>query len=258
MLTTIQALTRYPVKGMSGQLLEEVKLSTAQGFPCDRQYGFARPDSGFDPQNPKPLSKKKFYMLARDARLALLKTEFSDENGLLSMLSPEQHSQFDITTVEGKQNAALFLKTFLALPEDETPQLFEASPHRFTDVSVISTEMMNAVSIVNQDSVLDFSETIGKAVDPERFRANILISGLPSFTELEMIGQTMSIGSAQLKLVKRTQRCPATEVDLLTGGRDIETPKLLRKHYGHMNMGVYAEVLKGGVITKGDSIKFDT
>ncbi|MFT5894841.1 MAG: hypothetical protein ACI8VW_001713, partial [bacterium] len=33
MATTIDALTRYPVKGLSGEPLNSVELKTGQGFP---------------------------------------------------------------------------------------------------------------------------------------------------------------------------------------------------------------------------------
>lgn len=255
MATTIDALTRYPVKGLSGEILNSVELKAGQGFPGDRQFGFARPNSGFDPDNPKPLSKSRFYMLARDSSLALLNTDYNEETGLLSIASKDASATFDINTTDGKQSASLFLKDLLSLPDDEVPHLYEASPHRFTDVSVDSVEMMNAVSIVNTDSVLAFAKTIGHDVDPNRFRANIHISGLPAFTELEMVGQQLCIGTVKLKIVRRTKRCPATEVDLSTGERNIKTPTLLRQQYGHMDMGVYAEVLQGGVICPGDVVE---
>jgi len=255
MTIKIDALTRYPVKGFSGQTLDSVELAPGHGFPCDRQFGFARPNSGFDPANPKPLPKTKFYMLARDAALALLRTQYSDKNKMLSITSPQNTGQFDIATTEGKNQASQFLKTYLELPDDETPQLYEASPHRFTDVSVVSTQMMNAISIINLDSVQAFSEAIGQEVDPGRFRGNIHLSNLAAFSELDMLDKQLAIGSVRLKIVKRTKRCPATEVDLNTGERNIKTPKRLLENYGHMDMGVYAQVLEGGVISPGDVVE---
>jgi len=71
-----------------------------------------------------------------------------------------------------------------------------------------------------------------------------------------MLEQHIVVGEARLKIVKRTKRCPATEVDLNTVERNIRTPKLLRDNYGHMDMGVYAQVLQGGVISPGDALKF--
>ena len=251
----IDALTRFPVKGLSGQSLESVSLEREKGFPCDREFGFARPNSGFDPNDPKPLSKSKFFMLARDTALARLSTEYDDETGILSMSGHRDTARFDITSIEGRKNASQFLKSYLSLPDDQAPHLYEASPHRFTDVSVISKEMMNAVSIINLDSVSDFSKAIGQKVDPQRFRGNIHISGLPAFSELEMIERQLAIGTIRLKIVERTTRCPATEVNLDTGERDLKTTRLLRKHYRHMDMGVYAEVLEGGVLSKGDKVE---
>lgn len=252
---TINALTRYPVKGLSGELLDNVKLQSAQGFPNDRRFGFARPDSGFDPKDPKPLPKSKFYMLARDATLTLLKTEFDDNSGQLTISSSNDTEQFDIASDNGKKEASLFIKSFLSLSDDETPQLYEASPHRFTDVSVDSVEMMNAVSVINLESVKEFSKAIGKEVDPKRFRGNIQLTGLTPFEELESVGRHFVVGNVKMKIVQRTRRCPATEVDLNTGERDMKTPKLLREHYGHMDMGVYAEVVEGGVISNGDVVE---
>ena len=254
-MISISALTRYPVKGLSGQLLDDVTLECGQGFPCDRQFGFARPNSGFDPANPKPLPKSRFYMLARDSHLALLDTKYDENTGILTLAANNSSSQFNLKTAEGKTEAGLFLKNYLSLNDDETPHLFEASPHRFTDVSVDSVEMMNAVSIINTDSVNQFSKDLGQEVDPRRFRGNILISGLAPFSELEWVGQHIVVGEAKLKVVQRTRRCPATEVNLSTGERDMKTPKLLREHYGHMDMGVYAQVVQGGKISPGDTVE---
>ena len=234
--------------------MNSVELKAGQGIPHDRRFGFARPDSGFNPDDPRPLPKTKFYMLARDAALVRLATEFTAESGTLSMTGPGANGSFNITTTDGKRQACELLKSYLKLPEKETPQLFEASPHKFTDVSVDSTEMMNAVSIINLDSVKQFSQDIDQHVDARRFRSNIQLQGLAAFSELDMIGWQLAIGHCKLKIVRRTKRCPATEVDLATGARNINTPKELLKKYGHNDMGVYAEVLKGGIISPGDTV----
>ena len=50
------------------------------------------------------------------------------------------------------------------------------------------------------------------------------------------------------------QRCNATQVDPTTATRDVETVRLLRQHYGHLDMGVYAEVVSGGGVALGDQV----
>ena len=50
-------------------------------------------------------------------------------------------------------------------------------------------------------------------------------------------------------------RCPATQVDLETGERDCDVPRLLREHFGHADLGVHAAVLEGGRVAVGDSLE---
>ena len=81
------------------------------------------------------------------------------------------------------------------------------------------------------------------------------MSGLEPFSELELVGQQIAIGNTLLKVVMRTKRCPATKVNLTTGERDLDTPALLQAHFGHKDMGIYAEVTEGGTIAPGDVVK---
>lgn len=251
----VKNLYCYPIKGLSAQPLEKVRLKAGEGFPLDRAFGFARPGSGFDPQNPKPLPKTKFVMLARDAALASLATRYDEETNNLTITDAQATFDFDIGNPEGREKAAAHLSNHLGFTEDMQPTLHSAEPHKFTDVSVVSPAMMNAVSLINLDSVEHLSSTLGQPVSAARFRANILFSGADPFSELEWVGQIITIGDVRLKVVKRTKRCPATEVNPDTATRDLDIPKLLRDHYGHSDMGVYAEVLTDGELSPGDTMQ---
>lgn len=250
MSATVEMLCHYPVKGLSAQRLDHVTLAPGQGFPLDRAFGFARPGSGFDPENPKPLPKGKFVMLARDATLALLDTRYDDATQMLHI----GNAAFDTKTTAGRDAAATAISTHLGYAQDMQPTLHAAAPHRFTDVSVVSEAMMNAVSLINADSVATFAETVKMDISPARFRGNILFSGTPAFAELEWEGREIAVGEAKMRVVRRTQRCPATEVNLETGERDIDLPRTLQQHYGHKDMGIYAEVTQGGRIAPGDML----
>ena len=96
---------------------------------------------------------------------------------------------------------------------------------------------------------------IGQSVDPARFRGNILFSGFPPFSELDLVGQRIALGEIEMKVVLRTKRCPATQVNLQSGKRDLDIPKLLQEHFGHSNMGIYAEVLSSGTLKLGDEVR---
>ena len=221
-------------------------------------YGFARHGSGFDPENPKPLPKDKFLVLLTQAGLAGLDTSFDPGTGAFVIRSDGQTHAFDMQDDTGRGEAAAWLAHDLDLTDPTPPRFVSAAPHRFTDVSVVSPRMMNAVSLINLASVRDLSTRLGVAVDPARFRANIELDGLPAWWELDSIGASFEVDGLRLRTVKRTKRCAATEVNPDTAERDLRLPYLLRKELGHMDMGVYAEVEAGGRLTTGDSLQVRT
>ncbi len=251
----VEKLFTYPVKGLSARSLESVDLETGQGFPGDRLFGFAKANSGFDPANPKPLPKTSFIVLAEHAKLAGLKTSYdASTSEFVAHANDGGALRFDLSAEDGKREAADFLTRLLDLSDAERPQFVEGSPHRFTDVSVVSETMMNAVSLINLDSVEAFGARIGETVDPLRFRGNIYFRGWPPFAELDLVDREIRLGQARLRVLLRTQRCAATEVNPTTSERDLRVPYLLRKHYGHFDMGIYAEVIASGAIGPGDAI----
>ena len=68
----------------------------------------------------------------------------------------------------------------------------------------------------------------------------------------------LTIGGAKLKIVKRIQRCAATDVDPDTGIRNLTIPRTLMDSFGHADCGVYAEVMASGDIAKGDALVSDS
>lgn len=250
----VMALCTYPIKGLSSQGLSQVTLKMAEGFPGDRMFGFARADCGFDPRAPRPMPKHNFLVLAQEAALARLDTKFDPDARVMRVTRDGEARTFDLSDGAGRDAAASFMAEHLGLSAGKTPGFVHAAPHRFTDVSVVSEQMMHAISVLNLASLRDLEAKTGGSIDPARFRANLIIDGWPAFSELDMLGQEISIGHARLRLIFHTRRCAATQVNLETAERDMDIPRLLHRHYGHMNMGVYAEVIQGGTIALGQKI----
>jgi hypothetical protein len=255
---TIHSLYHYPIKGLSPQPLDHVDLQVGQGFPFDRAFGFARHDSGFDPAHPQPLPKSRFLMLMRDERLAELRTHFDGpSHRLVIKAQGRTELEADLSTADGVEASQAFFAAWLNKGSGETPLLVHAAPHRFTDVSVVSPQMMNAVSLINLASVRELGLRIGQDVDPLRFRANIYFDGWAPFAELDLVGRTIALGGIAMRVLLRTRRCAATEVNPATGQRDMPVPGLIHWHFGHADMGVYAEVLSTGALRRGDSVNGD-
>jgi len=246
---TIKELNRFPVKGLSAEPLSSVRLIA--GMLGDRLFGFARFNSGFDPNDPKPLPKDRFVVLLKIAGLAGLRTSFHDETQQLEIRGGDDTQTFDMRDPGASDAAARYLHRVLRLPDPHPPTFVSAAPHRFTDVSVVSPQMMNAISVLNLSSVRDMENRIGAKIDPDRFRANVVIDGLPPYAELDAVGGVLNFAEVSLRILSRTKRCAATEVNPQTAERDLKIPYLLRRELGHMDMGVYVEVLSGGDLNVG-------
>jgi uncharacterized protein YcbX len=253
----IQQLSRFPIKGLTSESLTSVTLSSGEGMPGDRLFGFARYNSGFDTKNPQPLPKNRFVVLLNEAALAHINASFDQNTQLLKVVSCETEKLFDMNTPAVCKSAEEFMHSTLGLSDQKPPVFVSSAPHRFTDVSVVSPVMMNAISVLNLASVRELEKIIGEEINPTRFRANIEIDGLPPFAELESIGSSLSFAGVKLKILSRTKRCAATEVNPVTAERDIKIPYLIHKHLGHADMGIYAEVEAGGQLSVGQTGTLD-
>jgi MOSC domain-containing protein len=246
----IQAIHRYPVKGLTPEPLPRTTLAARQTIPCDRMYAIENGPSGFDPAEPGYLPKQRFLMLMRNARLAELRTAFDEASHTLTIRSENREAaRGDLRTPEGRAAIEAFFAEFCADELRGPPKVLHAAGHSFSDVS------RKVISIINLASVAALEEAAGAPVHPLRFRGNLQVAGWPAWHEFDLLSTEIAIGpSARLKVVKRIVRCAATEVDPDTGIRDLPVPRTLRNHFGHVDCGVYAEVIEPGDIAVGDAI----
>ena len=247
---TLQAIHRYPVKGLSPEPLARTQLTIGATIPCDRLYAIENGPSGFDPATPKHLPKMRFLMLMRNARLAELRTAFDDSNHVLTVRSENREAaRGDLRTPEGRAAIERFFADFSAPELRGPPKLLHAAGHSFSDVA------RKVISIINLASVTALENAIGAPVHPLRFRGNLHVAGWPAWHEFDLLDWEIAIGaSARLKIVKRIARCAATEVDPDTGIRDLAIPQALMDTCGHADCGVYAEVVAPGEIAVGDVV----
>ncbi len=90
-MATIQAIYRYPVKGLSAEPLARTALAPGETVPGDRLYAIENGPSGFDPAAPTYLAKQHFLMLMRNERLAALRTAFDHATHTLTITAPSPH-----------------------------------------------------------------------------------------------------------------------------------------------------------------------
>ena len=79
----IDAIYRYPVKGLSPQPLTRTRLTIGATLPADRLYAIENGPSGFDHEAPAYFPKQRFLMLMRNERLASLRSDFDETSHTL-------------------------------------------------------------------------------------------------------------------------------------------------------------------------------
>ena len=247
---TIDAIYRYPVKGLSAQPLSRTTLAPGKTLPADRLYAIENGPTGFDPANPAYFPKIRFLMLMRNERLASLHTHYDDATHTLTIdYEGRQAARGDLRTKDGRLAIEAFFRRFMPSELRGPPKVLYGENHSFSDVA------KKVVSFINLASVAELESAMGAPVDPVRFRGNVYVRGWPAWHEFDLLGQEITIGGARLKVFKRIVRCAATEVDPSTGIRDLAVPRALMDNFGHTDCGVYAEVVAGGEIGRGDKIE---
>jgi uncharacterized protein YcbX len=252
--TAIRAIYRYPVKGLSPQPLELARLSVGQTITADRLYAIENGPCGFDPAAPAYFPKIRFLMLMRNERLAALRSDYDETSHTLVIRAGDREAaRGDLRTSEGRAAIEQFFAGYCASELRGPPKVLYGENHSFSDVA------RKVVSIINLASVAAIETAAGAPVNPLRFRANFYVDGWPAWHEFDLVGQELAAGkTARLKVIKRIERCAATDVDPDTGIRDLTIPRTLMENFDHTDCGIYAEVSAAGDVVRGDSVRLAT
>ena len=175
----LASLYRYPVKGLTPEPMQRVALAAGETLPFDRAWAIENGLGRFDAAHPRHLPKVNFLMLMRDERLATLRTQFDDTSETLTILRDgKQVARGQLTTPLGRQLIEQFLAAYMKAELRGPPKIVHAQGHSFSDVAP------KCVHIVNLASVRELERTLGRPVDPLRFRANLYLEGVEPWAEL--------------------------------------------------------------------------
>ncbi len=108
--------------------------------------------------------------------------------------------------------------------------------------------------VCNRASLEDLNERLPQRIPIERFRPNIVVSGLPAWAEDRV--DTLTIGAVTLRLVKPCTRCSIPSLDPLTGEPSTDPLPVLRKfRFDRALLGVtFGE---NAVITRGTGCEIE-
>ncbi len=263
---SVGSLWRYPIKSMMGEELNAVAV-TERGLLGDRAYALMDPSTGkvVSAKNPRKWSNL-FEFAAAYTEPPRLGENFPPVQITLPENTRVTTGQSDI---DRTLSAALGREVTLSASAPKAPALEEYWPdlegldHRET----VTEEDMPA------DTFFDFAvvhvlttATIGRLRElyPEgrfevrRFRPNIVVqlaSGERSFIENSWIGRTLTLGDeVRLSIDGPCPRCVMTTLAQGELPKDVGILRTAAQH-NQAHVGVYAAVLQGGMVRRGDSVR---
>jgi len=248
-VATVEALARFPVKGMSAEALTEAVLERDGFFPGDRLYAVENGPSGWRADAPEHFPKIRYLQLMRNEGLAAIEARFDPASRRLRLLEGGAlRAEGDLDTPQGRAAIEGFLAERFAGELRGPPKILHTPAWRFTD------SRKGFVSLIGRGTIGAIEAAAGRPVDPLRFRMNVLLADLDPFAEFGLVGRRFRLGAAVLEGLARTDRCAATEVNPSTAVRDIPMVRLLEGAFGHHDAGIYARVVSGGPVAVGCSL----
>ena len=234
----VEALFRYPVKSMSGELLEVANLGW-HGLEGDRCLAFHRADdrSGFP---------------------WLTATKLPE----LILFAPQQRGP----AVDGN------LPTHVRTPAGEELAIFgqelatEVGRRHGSPVQMMYLDRgifdEASISVITSATVGEIGRVAAQHPDVRRFRPNILIASLRSlpFEEDEWVGGVLSFGetneAAAIAIIARDERCAMVNFDPDSARSAVEVLKAIVRVRDN-KAGVYGTVTRRGRLAVGQPVFFE-
>jgi uncharacterized protein len=266
---SVAALWRYPVKSMLGEELNAVEV-TARGLLGDRRFAVVDAATGkvAGAKNPRKwgnfLDFRAAYVEPPEpgADLPAVRVTLPDGTVVTSGQAdlPDILSAVlgrEVSFAEARQagqspgtTAEEYWPDVEGLDFRDTVTDFDLPAGTFFDVAVV--HLVTTATIDRLRALYPPGR-----FDVRRFRPNIVVSTGPDeagFAEEEWIGHTVAIGSqARLRITGPCGRCVMTTLPQGDLPKDSGILRTAAQH-NHVNVGVYADVIAGGPIRRGDLV----
>ena len=260
---------RYPVKSMLGEELDAVEV-TQRGLLGDRQFAVLDPATGkvAGAKNPRKWGNFLQFHAAYvappqpGAELPAVRLTLPDgtvvtsgQGDLLEILSAVLGR--DVTFAEARQagespgtTAEEYWPDMEGLDLRDTVTDFDLPAGTFFDVAVV--HLLTTATIDRLRALYPPGR-----FEVRRFRPNIVVSTAPEeegFAEDGWIGHTVAIGGqARLRITGACSRCVMTTLQQGDLPKDSGILRTAAQN-NHVNVGVYADVIVGGPIRRGDPV----
>jgi uncharacterized protein len=268
-LGSIVSLWRYPVKSMLGEELNAAEV-TKRGLLGDRAYALVDSADGkvASAKNPRKwphlfdcraalADVPRAGMKAPPVRITLPDGTIvsSEQPGLNQIFSKVLEREVKLSALPDVQTATAeeYWPDIEGLDHRETVTDFGLPEGTFFDCAVVhllTTATLDRLRELYPDGRFEV----------RRFRPNIVVetvSSLRDFVENAWIAQVLAIGdSVRLSVTGPCPRCVMTTLPQGDLPKDTGILRTAARH-NRANVGIYASVLEGGTVRRGDSVRLE-
>ncbi|WP_298919198.1 MOSC N-terminal beta barrel domain-containing protein [uncultured Roseobacter sp.] len=241
----IAHILRHPLKSHGREALTSVALRSGEAMPWDRVWAVAHEASKADGSSWAHCAN--FSRGSKAPGLLAISSKLDEANEQLHLTHPNRPNlSFHPDTEADK----LIEWVQPLVPQDRAlpARIVRLDGRGFTDSDFPS------VTLCNLASHRAVEQQLGHALSIHRWRGNLWFDSDEPWIEFDWMGRDIRIGGATIRLRERTDRCLATTANPETGERDADILGTL-KHWDHQDFSVRAEVVEGGPITIGDTVK---
>ncbi len=214
-MTFVKYIVRYPIKGLNGEFINSANLCPGSTISGDRKYAFAKFENDICEKSLIYMKKTNFLALVKEEKLSLLQPQINLKTQFLRLIYKDKeifngflNNNNDIKKLN------LCLANFLNINIKKKPRLVtdksdvkNDNKHSFSDIPD------KALSFINLNTVNDFEVNIKQEVNYNRFRGNVIFSGIKAWEEFNWLGKIITIGGVKFEIFRKTKRCAATNVN---------------------------------------------
>ena len=259
-MAAVCALYRYPIMGFTPEACDTLNVLEEGRVAGDRALAFRFADSGLPPE---AWSRKYgFAVLVNAPGLAKLSARFDERTQRLRIELAGTVLADETIDDEGRERLCAAVERYvLALPDNPLSGHGERVPLQLIGDGVTPRYQDNEagqVTLHSRETIAALARALAAPdVDEMRFRSNIAIDGVDSWTEQDWIGRRVRIGEVELEAVKPKVRCLATHANPATGERDLPVMQTLVSAFGQEQPTLGIGLLTrgaGGKIHVGDTV----
>jgi uncharacterized protein YcbX len=265
---SIASLHRYPVKSMMGEELNATRVRE-KGLEGDRAYALADTQTGKVASAKNP-SKWPTLFQFRASFMAPLTGNGSvppvritlPDGGMVT--SEDQDVESQLSASLGRTVRLLKAAPKAASLEEYWPDIDDLAKRDVVTDEAMPAETFFDVGIIH----LLTTSTLGSLqglypqgrFETRRFRPNFVVEtepGAGAFPENDWHEKVLAIGNeVKLRITGPCGRCVMTTLSQGDLPKDTSILKTAARH-NEARVGVYAEVLQGGVVRRGDSVQIE-